>query len=461
MPRGKQRTNFGAESSLTPGSYNIDRITLTTHAGDIFYIENVVVKVTITESLYSPNLIAQLDIKDTSNFFESSPLIGQEKIKIEISSRPKGWDGAMTKAAVRKSSVKKIDLDFIVTEYPLYGSITAEHTNVYTIACVSDHAYYSRLSKISRSFTNLTDVEIKKIITQDLGFANFEVNGEVDSRMKGIIRWQTPLEAAEWLRKKTYDGSFSPFFLYHSLDNVIRLSSLHELMAAESYHTYFDEREFNFQPYSEQDYNQRASRILDVASDFKLGKVYQGANGGWASENNYLDYSYKTYTKYDYNYENDFNQSLTLNQKTPLSTQFDVNGEKLNLMPKSHLEHVSVNNLSYGEEDKNYNKLKEKTQGKMQAIEEALETVSHDIKLFGDLELNPGTVIELKFPKAVDPAVMKDLLANMKHSPTGSKDLYDQHLSGRHLITSTNHIFEGGEYFSEVRVKKDSFSFEL
>ena len=451
MPTGKQRTNFGAETSLTPGSYNIDRITLTTHSGDTFYIENIVVKLTVTESLYSPNLIAQLDIKDTSNFFESSPLIGQEKIKIEITSKPKG----------NSKVKKKIDLDFIVTEYPLYGSGTAEHTNVYTIACVSDHAYYSRLSKISRSFTNLTNVEIKKIITQDLGFTNFEVNGEVDSRMKGIIRWQTPLEAAEWLRKKTYDTSFSPFFLYHSLDNVIRLSSLHELMSAESYHTYFDEREFNFESYSEQDYNQRASRILDVVSDFKLGKVYQGANGGWASENNYLDYSYKTYTKYDYNYENDFKQDLTLNKKTPLSTQFDVNGEKLNLMPKSHLEHVSVNNLSYGEEDKNYNKLKEKTQGKMQAIEEALETISHDIKLFGDFELNPGTVIELKFPKAVDPAIMKKMLEKMRHSPTAALDLYDKHLSGRHLITSTNHIFEDGEYFSEVRVKKDSFGFEL
>jgi hypothetical protein len=456
-----QRTNFGEKISLTPGSYNIDRITLTTHSGDVFYIENMVVKLSITESLYSPNLIAQIDIKDTADFFESSPLIGQEKIKIEISSRPKGWDGAMTKAAVRKSSEKNIDLNFVVTEYPLYGSSRTEHTNVYSIACVSDHAYLSRLSKISRSFTNTTDVEIKKIITQDLGFSDFEVKGIVDSRMKGVMRWQTPLEAAEWLRQKTYDEAFSPFFLYHSLDNVIRLSSLHELMTAESYHTYFDEREFNFEPYSEQDYNQRASRILDVASDLKLGKVYQGANGGWASENNYLDYSYKTYTKYDYNYENDFKQDLTLNKKTTLSTQFDVNGEKLNLMPKSHLEHVSVNNLSFGEDNKNYNKLKEKTQGKTKAIEEALETISHDIKLFGDLELNPGTVINLKFPKAVDPAIMKKLLAKMKHSPSGSLDLYDQHLSGRHLITSVNHTFEDGEYFSEVRVKKDSFSFEL
>lgn len=447
-----QRTNFGAEKSLTPGAYNINKIVLTTHYGESYHIENITVKLTLTESLYSPNIVAQIGIKDTANFFESTPLIGQEKIRIVVSTNPN---------STGKAKAKKIELDFIVTEYPLYASAVEEHTNVYNIACVSDHAYYSRLSKISRSFTNTTDQEIKKIITEDLGFTDFEVNGTPISRMKGIIRWQTPLEAAEWLRTKTYDEAFSPFFLYHSLDNKIRLSSLHNLMTAEEYHTYRDEREFSFLPYSEEDYDQRVSRILDVASNLKLGKVYQGANGGWASENNYLDYSYKTYTKYDYNYEDDFNQGLTLNQKTPLSTQFDINGETLNLMPKSHLEHVSVNNLSYGEQDLNYNKLKENTNGKTRAIEEALETVSHDIKLFGDFDLNPGTVVNLKFPKAVDPAIMKELLAKARHKPKNARDLYDQHLSGRHLITSVNHMFEDGEYFVEARVKKDSFGIEL
>ena len=67
----------------------------------------------------------------------------------------------------------------------------------------------------------------------------------------------------------------------------------------------------------------------------------------------------------------------------------DKNGETLNLLPKSHIEYTSINNLSYGEEDVNYNKLKENMNGKTRAIEEVLETVSHDIKLFGDFDLNP------------------------------------------------------------------------
>ena len=132
-------------------------------------------------------------------------------------------------------------------------------------------------------------------------------------------------------------------------------------------------------------------------------------------------------------------------------------------MPKSHLEHTSVNNLAFSEDgkDMNYNTLQENTHGKTRSIEEALETASHDIKLFGDFKLNPGTVINLKFPKSIDPVGMKKFLANMKNKSQTDRDLIDQHLSGRHLITSVNHVFDGGEYFSELRVKKDSFNIEL
>ena len=132
-------------------------------------------------------------------------------------------------------------------------------------------------------------------------------------------------------------------------------------------------------------------------------------------------------------------------------------------MYKAHIEHTSVNNLAFSEDGKNmnYNTLQERTHGKTRGIEEALETASHDITLFGDFNLNAGIVIILKFPKAVDPGVMTKLLGKMKNKPLSDKDLYDQHLSGRHLITSVNHVFSGGEYFSELRVKKDSFSIKL
>jgi|TARA_R110000744_G_scaffold210826_2_gene329947 hypothetical protein len=451
------RNNFienDSGTSLTPGSYNLKKVELTTHSGERLEIQNIVLNLNLTESIYTPNIVAKISVKDVNNLFESAPLIGQEEIHIIL--ERKIWSTWR-----RKYITKDIDLKFTVTEYPLYGRPQEEHTQLYTIACVSVHAYDSQLKKISRAVDDVTSEEIERIITKDLKYKKFEIEGKPISRMKGIINWQTPLDAAEWLRKQTYDKNMSPFLLFQTIDGTVNLSSLVELLKSDTYHTYYDTREFQFGAYTEDDYNERASRILDIASNVKFGKIYQGVNGAWASENNYLDYAYKTYTKYDYNYEDDFKYKNTLNKKKAFSNDTGWFEKSINEMPQSHLEHVSINNLSYGEKDINYNKLKENTNGITRAIDELLETASHDIKLHGDYELNPGTVIELKFPRAIDPIDMKKYLAKMKNKPKADRDLWDEHLSGRHLITSVNHTFSGGEYFSEVRVKRDSFSIKL
>ena len=82
-----------------------------------------------------------------------------------------------------------------------------------------------------------------------------------------------------------------------------------------------------------------------------------------------------------------------------------------------------------------------------------MNTYVHDVKLFGDFYLNAGRKIELKFPKAVDPEERQAL--------TNDNDKFDNHLSGKYIITSAIHTIEGGEYYTDVRVKRDSFSLEL
>ena len=76
-------------------------------------------------------------------------------------------------------------------------------------------------------------------------------------------------------------------------------------------------------------------------------------------------------------------------------------------------------------------------------------------KLFGDYELNAGKVIDVNLPRAVEPDIQKDML---KKSDDG---YFDKHLSGKYLITSSIHTFENGEYFTQVKVKRDSFTINL
>ena len=55
----------------------------------------------------------------------------------------------------------------------------------------------------------------------------------------------------------------------------------------------------------------------------------------------------------------------------------------------------------------------------------------------------------------MDPQLMKDILDK------NPRDIWDQHISGRYLITSAIHNFEGGKYYTNVKVKRDSFSIDI
>ena len=84
-----------------------------------------------------------------------------------------------------------------------------------------------------------------------------------------------------------------------------------------------------------------------------------------------------------------------------------------------------------------------------------MNSTTHDLVLNGDLYLNPGRKIELVFPKAVDPEVIKDFLGK------SDGELLDESLSGKYFITGAEHSFKLGEYFTTIKVKRDSFRQDL
>jgi hypothetical protein len=431
--------NFSNEKgqSLSPSSFKIKKLEITNHKGIVRDITNIVVSFSITESLYTPSLIANFKIKDVNNFFEDFPIIGQEKINIVI--EKKNIDNEAT-----------IDLDFIVTEYPLFGRAAAQHTQVYTLNCISPFAYISNLKKISKSFDDLTSVTIQKIYENDLG-EELIIDEKAISRAKGVIPTMDPLKACGWLKSKTFDNKQSPYYLYQTLSGVCQLTSHYTLTQAAVYESYVDGKDYNQEPQTSDEYRQRARRILELASDLKLGKMFQSMDGAFSSSNKLLDVANKTYLTELYTYK-DIQENLG---KSSLSSTFKVDGKTLDKINDSHLEHISINSQAYDGEFETLNDMRKTAKGKPKGYLENFETFNHDIKLFGDFKLNAGRKINLKFPKTCDPEVQKQILKENKN------DYYDKHLSGDYIITSVVHIFEDGEHYSNVRVKRDSFSIDL
>ena len=127
---------------FNPSAYHLENIEMVNHRGESKFIENMVVKFSLSESLYSPSCILSLSIKDSNNFFESFPCIGQETITIRLKQKEHNTD-------IEKS----LELKFFVQDYPTYGRAPKQnHTQVYRITGISEQAYISSHKKISRSY---------------------------------------------------------------------------------------------------------------------------------------------------------------------------------------------------------------------------------------------------------------------------------------------------------------------
>jgi hypothetical protein len=445
----------GSNEAAIPSAYKLEHINITNYRGDTSDIKNLAVKMEITESLYTQSLTLKLTLKDSTNLIEEFPIIGQEKVEVIISFKRK-----KNPKKPEKPDIKKIKLNFYITEYPTYGSTPSNfYVQVISLFGISEQSYISNQKKISRKYINNTANEIEKILTEELDLPSkkFISSEDAISSSRGIISNQRPMDVIEWFRKQTYsENTFSPFFFFQTLNGKFKLFSLASLISEDNkvLDRYKDLRDVFKDPNTVEDFRQREERILSVSSDLKLNKSIQSRRGAFASKNNYLDYGNKTYTKFEYNYKKDFLDKPSLEGKKILSDEFLIGDDKLTDFTQAHCEYISVNSKAF-DGNTNYNDMSKISRHFINAYNALFNTFTHDIRLNGNFKLNAGRKIELEFQKAIDPSVYRDFVNNPKPHHR------NEFLSGKYLITSAVHEFDNDEYHVNLRVKRDSFSIDV
>ena len=84
------------------------------------------------------------------------------------------------------------------------------------------------------------------------------------------------------------------------------------------------------------------------------------------------------------------------------------------------------------------------------SVKENLNYLNHKIDIEGNFNIWAGKVIEIEMPKAAD----------LEHIQ-GAKELKDEILSGKFLITSLVHIFKDSQYTISATCSKDSSIIDL
>lgn len=425
-----------------PTSLLVDKVEFINFQGKANDLNPVIANITIIESLYSPTLLLEIGIKDQSNLIEDLPIIGQEKITIFAKRQGLGEDKAT-----------ELQLSFLVTEIPTYARGENNNEQVYVIKGISEFAFNNAFKKISRSYREPPVTEIEKILVKDLLLDknSFNVAGDDISKSKGVINIQRPLKAAEFFRNAAFDEKGSPFFLFQTLNGNVNFISLgklvNEVENPEYGGGYYVTKTTNTPPGTESSYQQKRRNVINITSNLNLSKIRQARSGAFSSENNFLDWSNKRYLKKPFIQDTKFRET-TLDGNmvfSPLVSVFDL---PLNLLKEAHTEELSQNRQAYTGFD-NYGGTIGKSIARKNAYYALMETFTHDIRLSGDLQLNAGRKIRINFPKAKDPGTLSDA------------DLLDELISGVFIITSCAHVIEGGEYFCDLRIKRDSFSVDL
>ncbi len=426
--------NFSKDgAAVYPTSFSLKNISLINHKDEGIDIRQGLVGFSITESLYNSTLLIEIVFKDEYNILEDLPIIGQEKLDIEI---------------FRKSNdphipEEIISLQFLVTEYPEFIRLQADRVSAFKIIGVSEHAYKSKFKKICRKTQGLTTTEIEKIYTKDLGVKKFNNIGSCMSRFKGILNINNPSYHAGWLLIKSFDEANTPYFCFQTFDGTLNLVSYSELLKEEPYYKYEDKRGFFASGQDENTYTELSKRIIDVSSDLRMAKPILAIPGAYAAKHSYLDYTKKNFSNHKYSYQN---LSERLEANPTISKDFLIDGQPFDALFDAHHEYISINDWAHGKTSKNYNNLKKVSKGLVKGYVENLETTSHELTLYGDMNLNAGVIIELEFPKAISLDIEQGI---------------DEHLSGKYIITSAIHEFKDSEYFTRVKVKRDSFLLQI
>jgi hypothetical protein len=439
-----------------PSAYEFREFQLQNSYGDKYNIASYVIGLDLVEELYSPTVVAKIFIRDNDNFFENARLNGQEIITFNI----RKYFG---------TEYEDLSATFVVKEYPDFSK-TAESLNVqeYSIVAVSTYSYLSRLQQISRSVSGNPVDLIQKIFSSDLAYPNF--NNEVNTHpcttvFKGVITRRTPLQAVKWLKDKAYDENKTPFFVYSTIsDPRVAIRSWTSIVDPLNRFYPSEDQPYRIRPYSQRQpgtqeaLKEARMKILSMKSSISLDKLSAAANGGFGNTMNIIDYSnrvfqQKKFTPAEAGVELSDDGSLKGSVEDASDDGFaflkhlGIDTQKFTSMinASDYDLHLPIPSGESGSNARNSAEIKAEYSQSDRHYRSNLESVSHEISLYGDFKLNPAKKIRIEIPKAVDPK---------KLGPT--ETVLDLSLSGTYVVAVSVHSFRNGVYTSRLKLIKDN-----
>lgn len=436
---------------VIPSGFHIQLAEITNRDNVTIEFDKYIESMTIVEELYSPVISCKINIRDEDNMFTTHNLSGQEFIKLHIIKHsPDGLTDS------------ELKLTFVVKEYYDFSRGSDVSLQTFKLQAVSPFAYVSRITSLSIPVKENPIVEMQRIFSKYLGVNNFIKGQEFEcvTQFKGVIIRQTPLQGINWLKSKCFDQESSPFLVYSTIkESVINFRSWASLINKKN--KYYDQYNYNRfekeRPGTSYHAKEASHKIISFNSNLNLNKLQKSVEGG--NGNILHTYKYNERERQVKVYDPVHDELEILPVANSNDNLYDLNHlkeikeiEDLEVLNnREKFLHTSIINLHqppplYTENDKSVIDIKQEYIQKVICYNANRENISHEVKLYGDFNLNPGVKIRLSIPK----------LIKREDGKEDVDDAEDPVLSGEYIIAVAAHGFTAGVYTTILKVIKDN-----
>ena len=403
--------------------YSIDSAKITSSTGESSEFKDLIASIDVYESLLSPYIKCELGIVDASNFLESMPIVGQEKVELQIT------EGG-----------KRIKKTFYV------GAITNHvkgnnQASMYTMKLITPEQMMNSLLLVSQSYSGTVGSSIKKIV-KDYLKADIKTFEDSVGNYKVVIPNWNPFQAIDWLVKRAINAKQTPYAFYETFYDGYHFESYESMFKKAVYNRFVHKGGTSAESDAK---NQAASYNVAIEYEMKdYSNIYKNAlRGTFGSAIHMVDICTKSYKFLKYNYMDDFKKKQHLDVIPFLNDKFKVEGKSLNEYDAIH--HVSIkNSKAFGKEQiNNYNNEVEFTKLETDPYLYQLTLNKMHLLVRGRIDLTPGKVIDFQVDRD------KPLVYG------NNKDV-NEYISGKYLVLNVHHKMVSGKYTILLDAVRDS-----
>jgi len=431
----KTASNHYADgSSQGPSNYDFDSANIVLRDGTEIDITSIIAKIKIVESIRRIATLVNITIVDTADYIDLLKIDGTEKINFVITRKEPDQE------------IKKFEREVVVAEIKDYKRINPG-TLAYTLSCIPEFAYINQYKTISKYVSGSFKKNIKSICTGDLGLSNKDLEISEDGvSFNSVIPLMKPIFAINWLLRNADDGG-TPYYFYQKANGKICCRSKKEMIGEDVFRVYDNKPFFNKErpiPEDSEDikmeyFEELQKKIARDRSDIKMSKYYSGAEGSYGATVHHIDIAEKIYDTTVYEFKN----KNLLNENPPLAQDSKIGNKKIESYSEGKNYFINKNSLAFGSGDNYHTNVTSESLAEMNSHKALNDTTAQRFEIPGDFDLHAGAVIELELLRVAE---IEDTINNESEL-----------LSGKHLVTTIEHLFEPSGYTMIVSAKKDSF----